>query len=192
MPFESPSERVLENLVKTFEPRARAIIGYHGIPPQDGEDLVQQTLLTYLSRQDEVHSPEAWLAGTLRRRCLMFWRSQRQGWLCFTDDSFLDSRPTPEISPEDRVAVSADLSKVIARLPRRSRDLVRLRFGLGCDNRELARRLGYRYSGIFTITKRCLATLARDLQGLGYAEYGTSRDRADLDLESRCRGASDE
>ena len=94
MPVESPSERVLENLVRAFEPRAKAIVGFHRIPPQDAEDLVQQTYLTYLRRHEEVRNPEAGLAGTLRRRCLMFWRSRSRGWLSFADESFLDSRPT--------------------------------------------------------------------------------------------------
>lgn len=170
MEFESPSERVLENLVRAFEPRARAIVGYHGIPPQDGEDLVQQTYLTYLRRRTEVRNPEAWLAGTLRKSCLMFWRARRNGWLSYADDAFLEKRPLAEPSPFDRVAMRRDLGKVIARLPRRNRDLVQLRFGLGCDSRETAERLGYRYSGIYTITKRCLAALARELREVGYVE----------------------
>jgi RNA polymerase sigma factor (sigma-70 family) len=185
MAFESSSERVLENLVKDFEPRARAIIGYHRIPSHEGEDLVQQTYLTFLLRRDEVRDPQAWLVGTLRRRCLMFWRARRQGWLRLVDDSLLDSRSVAEAIPQDRVAMRADLSKVIARLPRRKRDLVRLRFGLGCDNHELAERLGYRYSGIFTITKRCMKALARDLGAQGYGRSACQRGRdRDEDGES--------
>ena len=168
MEFESPSERVLENLVRSFEPRARAIVGFHGIPPEEGDDLVQETYLTYLRRHAEVRNPEAWLAGTLRRRCLMFWRSRRQSWLSFADEGFLDSRATEETSSADRVALRCDLSKVIAQLPDRSRDLLRLRYGWGCDSRETAHRLGYRYSGIYTITKRCLAAVAKELEEIGY------------------------
>ena len=59
-------------------PRAKAIVGFHSIPPQDREDLVQQTYLTYLRRHEEVRNPQAWLAGTLRQRCLLFWRSRRR------------------------------------------------------------------------------------------------------------------
>jgi len=190
MPFESPSERILANLVRTFEPRARAIIGYHGIAPQDGDDLVQQTYLTFLQRRDEVQNPQAWLAGTLRRRCLMFWRSERRGWLRLADDAFLESRPTAEPSPQERVALRSDLSRVIARLPRRSRELVRLRYGLGCDNREVAERLGYRYSGIYTTTKRCLAALARELEALGYTE--DERVSKDAERTAPAQGVSDE
>ncbi len=166
--FETPSERVLESLVRTFEPRARAIIGYHGIQPQDGDDLVQQTYLTFLQKHHEVEDPQAWLAGTLRNRCLMFWRSQRRGWLRLVDDAVLDSRPCGDPSPLERATTRCDLSRVLAGLPKRGRDLVRLRFGLGYDNREVAEFLGYRYSGIYTITKRFLATLAQELEAGGY------------------------
>ncbi len=170
MPFESPSERVFENMVKAFEPRARAIVGFHAIPPQDAEDLVQQTYLTYLRRHEEVRNPHAWLAGTLRQRCLMFWRSRRRSWLSFADSAFLDSRPAKDAGTQERVAMRCDLRKVVRRLPGRSRDLVRLRYGCQFDSRETARRLGYRYSGIYTITKRCLAAMAKELEELGYAE----------------------
>ena len=61
-----------------------------------------------------------------------------------------------------------DLSTAISRLPERWRTLIRLKFGLGLDSRETARRLGYRYSGIYTITKRCLAALAKEMDSLGW------------------------
>lgn len=170
MDFDSPSERTLENLVRSFEPRARAIVGFHRIPAAEADDLVQETYLTYLRRHAEVDNPEAWLAGTLRRRCLMFWRSRRQSWLSFADDGFLDSRASDEPSSQDRVVLRCDLRKVLARLPDRSRRLLQLRYGWGCDNRETAQRLGYRYSGIYTITKRCLAAVAKELEELGYTD----------------------
>jgi RNA polymerase sigma factor (sigma-70 family) len=170
MEFDSPSERVLENLVRDFEPRARAIVGFHGIPREEADDLVQETYLTYLRRRAEVRDPQAWLAGTLRRRCLMFWRARRQSWLSFADEEFLDAKGSREREVVDFVALRCDLHKALSRLPDRSRRLLELRYGLGCDNRETAQRLGYRYSGIYTITKRCLAAVARELEGLGYSK----------------------
>ena len=71
-----------------------------------------------------------------------------------------------------------DLRKVVRRLPRRSRDLVRLRYGWQCDSRETALRLGYRYSGIYTITKRCLAAMAKELEDLGYLEDARANPRS--------------
>lgn len=168
MAYDNPSERVFENLVESFRPRARAIVGFHRIPPEDADDLVQQTYLTYLSRWREVRHPEAWLAGTLRRRCLMFWRSRRQSWLSTVEDSVLDAQPAIEASPQTRIGLRLDLTRLVSRLPRRSRRLLQLRYGWGCDYRETAERLGYKYSGIYTISKRCLEALAEELVAEGW------------------------
>ena len=190
--FETPSERVLENLVRSFEPRAKAIVGYHGIPRQDADDLVQQTYLTYLQRRDDVRDPQAWLAGTLRNRCLMFWRSERRAWKRQVDECVLESWPSREPSPQENTTVRQDLGRIVARLPRRSRELIRLRFGAGYSHREVAELLGYRYSGIYTITKRCLAALARELEAAGYSE-GAGRDSREVgeEISSDAKGATE-
>lgn len=168
--YGSPSERAFENLVESFRPRARAIVGFHKIPPEDADDLVQQTYLTYLSRWQEVRNPTAWLAGTLRKRCLMFWRARRQSWLSTVDDAVLDARPSPGAIPQRQVGLRLDLARIVARLPERSQRLVELRYGWGCGNRETAERLGYKYSGIYTITKRCLQALAAELVAEGWCD----------------------
>lgn len=168
--YGTPSERVFENLVKSFRPRAKAIVGFHRIPPEDADDLVQQTYLTYLSRWREVRNPEAWLAGTLRRRCLMFWRARRQSWLSIVDQSVLDAHPSSGAMSQKHVGLRLDLARIMARLPERSRRLLQLRYGWGCGHRETAERLGYKYSGIHTITKRCLEALAAELVAEGWCD----------------------
>ena len=90
---EREEDREIEELVQRFRPRARRITGFHGIPGQDADDLLQQTYLTFLSKRDEIRNPEAWLAGTLSQRCLMFWRSRRRSWLAMVEDGFLEARP---------------------------------------------------------------------------------------------------
>lgn len=164
----SDEDLAVERLVRRFKPKARAIVGFHGIPKQDAEDLVQQTYLTYLSRRDEVRSPDAWLAGTLNQRCLMFWRSRRRSWLSTVEDDYLEAVGSRDAPPQESLAVRRDLSTAISRLPERWRTLLRLKFGLGLDSRETAMRMGYRYSGIYTITKRCLAALAKEMEAIGW------------------------
>lgn len=168
MQSASEVDPALDGLVRKFQSRARVIAGFHGIPPQDVDDLVQQTYLTYLTRRDEVRNPEAWLAGTLNQRCLMFWRSRKRSWLATAPDSFLESRARVQSPPQEQAMMRRDLTMAISRLPTRWRALLRLKFGLGLDSRETARRLGYRYSGIYTITKRCLAALAKEMEAMGW------------------------
>lgn len=167
--YGSPSERIFENLVESFRPRAKAIVGFHRIPPEDADDLVQQTYLTYLSRWREVRNPQAWLAGTLRKRCLMFWRARRQSWLSTVESSVLEARADRRV-PQKQVRLRLDLARMARRLPERSRELLRLRYGWGCCPKETAERLGYRYSGIYTITKRCLEMLAAELEAAGWCD----------------------
>jgi RNA polymerase sigma factor (sigma-70 family) len=143
-------------------------MGFHGIPRQETDDLVQQTLLTFLSKREEVRNPEAWLVGTLNQRCLMFWRARRRSWLSTVEDGFLEAAGGQQSPPQDLVALRRDLTTAIARLPARWRELLRLKFALELDSKETARCLGYRYSGIYTITKRCLAALAREMEGMGW------------------------
>jgi RNA polymerase sigma factor (sigma-70 family) len=158
----------LDALIDRFNRRARAITGFYGIPVQEADDLLQQTYLAYLNKRDEVRNPEAWLAGTLRQRCLMFWRSRRRSWLSTVPDEFLEATIGPEVLPQDQMMLRHDLSLAVSRLPSRWQDLINLKYGLGLDSRETARRLGYRYSGIYTITKRCLAALAVEMESLGW------------------------
>lgn len=158
----------LDALVRRFNTRARAITGFHRIPAQDADDLLQQTYLTYLARRDEVRNPEAWLAGTLNQRCLMFWRSRRRSWLSTAPDAFLEAKSRTDSPPQERMMLRRDLSKAVSRLPSRWRALINLKYGLGLDSKETAKRLGYRYSGIYTITKRCLAALAEEMEALGW------------------------
>ena len=172
---EREEELSIEQLFQRFQSRARSIVGFHGIPLQDADDLVQQTYLTYLSRRAEVRRPEAWLAGTLNQRCLMFWRSRRRSWLSTAEDEFLEVAGSGDTVPQDQVAVRHDLSLAISRLPERSRLLLKLKFGLGLDSKEAARRLGYRYSGIYKITRRCLDALAKEMDSLGWNGASTCR-----------------
>jgi RNA polymerase sigma factor (sigma-70 family) len=158
----------LDALVQRFNSRARAITGFHRIPAQDADDLLQQTYLTFLVRRDEVRNPEAWLAGTLNQRCLMFWRSRRRSWLSTAPDEFLEAKARVDSPRQDQLMLRRDLSKAVSRLPSRWRALINLKYGLGLDSRETARRLGYRYSGIYTITKRCLAALAEEMEMMGW------------------------
>ena len=52
----------LERLLESFRPRARAIVSSYRIPEEDGDDLLQETLLTFLHKRDQIYKPEAWLA----------------------------------------------------------------------------------------------------------------------------------
>jgi RNA polymerase sigma factor (sigma-70 family) len=168
-------DREVEELVRRFRPKAKRITGFHGIPTHEADDLIQQTYLTFLCKRDEVRRPEAWLAGTLNQRCLMFWRSRRRSWLSTVEDGFLEAAGGSDVPPQEMLALRRDLTLAIAALPVRWQRLLRLKFGLGLDSRETAEILGYRYSGIYTITKRCLAALAQEMEARGWTRAQQAR-----------------
>ena len=49
-------------LLERIEPSMRSTLGWYRIPYEDGEDLVQETFVTFLNKRAEIHSPEAWLS----------------------------------------------------------------------------------------------------------------------------------
>jgi RNA polymerase sigma-70 factor (ECF subfamily) len=135
----------------------------YGIPPEDGEDLLQQALLALLYKQHSIQSPEAWLLGTLRNTCLRYWRSRRLAPVEAVAHDRLEwlsgaAPPSQEIGDLRR-----DLEAVLGRLPTRCRDVLKLRYALGFRTREVAEVTGYRASNVRKITSRCLQALEREL-----------------------------
>lgn len=169
---QRPADSV-EDLLCRLEPRLRAVLARFRIPYEDGEDLLQQSLLAYLYKHDTVINPEPWLVGTLRNRCLMYWRTRRRRLYQAVDSSLLESLAEPRQPTQETAALCRDLENVIARLPERCRSLLRLRYRLGCEPPEAAERLGYRPSGIYKIMERCLAALTGRLVASGLAEEKT-------------------
>ena len=68
-----------------------------------------------------------------------------------------------------KTTTSRAISRVrSARLPDRCRSLLRLRYGLGCDDPEVADRMGYSPTGIRKIAHRCLSALTHQMLAGGY------------------------
>ncbi|MFQ5349794.1 MAG: RNA polymerase sigma factor [Thermoanaerobaculia bacterium] len=155
-------ESSFEELLKGLEPRFRAVLARFRIPEQDAEDLLQQALLAYVRKRDTVHNPESWLVGTLRNRCLKYWRARRRSLYTAVDSAILETVASDAPSQE-RSAMRRDLLGAMGRLRPRCRSILGLRYGLGCEPRETARRLGYKESSIYKLVERCLAALSSQL-----------------------------
>jgi RNA polymerase sigma factor (sigma-70 family) len=153
-----------DELFKRVEPRLKRVLVAYRIPSEDAEDLLQQSLLALLYRWQRVRDPESWLAGTLKRHCLMYWRNQRRRIYSAVDATILELLSRPVEPPQQQVEMLCDLERLIGRLPLRCRSLLRLRFLLGYEAPEAAAKLGYRASSIRKITTRCLAALSREIR----------------------------
>lgn len=168
---ECPEPAVpFDQFLKRVEPRLKRLLATYRIPSEDAEDVLQQTLLALLYQWERVRDPESWLLGTLKRHCLMYWRTHRRRVYSAVDSAILEWLSEPIAPSQEKVDLLCDLQNLIGRLPSRCRSLLKLRFRLGYEPPEVARRLGYRASSIGKITTRCLAALSRELFAAGLAE----------------------
>jgi len=167
-----PTETVttFEDFLKAVEPKLKRLLTTYHIPSDDAEDVLQQALLALLYRWERVRDPESWLFGTVKRHCLMYWRTHRRRIYNAVDSTLLELLSAPMAPSQERADLICDLESLIDRLPRRCRAVLRLRFRLGYEPTEVAKMLGYRESSIGKITTRCMAALSQELLASGLIE----------------------
>lgn len=165
-----PEPEALEELFERIKPKARMIFARYRIPPVDAEDLLQETFVVFLHKQEEIRAHEPWLLGTLRKRCLVYWRTRRRQLYHAVDTAILEAIAQPSRPAQENRDLSSDLGCAVDKLSERCRSLLRLRYGLGCTPLETAEHMGYRRSGIYKIMERCLAALTTRLVANGVVE----------------------
>jgi RNA polymerase sigma factor (sigma-70 family) len=168
--MESPvpqnvAEPPLEEVLARVQPRLKRVLARYKIPPQDAEDLVQETFLIMVSKLDSIRTPEAWLLATLTNRCIIYWRKQRSQLLDLVDSTLLELLAEGESPRQELAEIRCDLESLLSNLPDRCRSVLRLRYGFGCTTTEAAEVLGFCPSSIRKISRRCLSALTRQLVG---------------------------
>jgi RNA polymerase sigma-70 factor (ECF subfamily) len=159
----------LDQLLQQCRPQLTRVLSRFRVPPQDAEDLLQETFVILISRWDSVRCPEAWLVGTLRNRCIIYWRRQRARIDEAMDSALLEVLAQPEPPPQEKAELRRDLAAAVGRLPRRQRCLLSLRFAYGCTSQETGERLGYGAGSVRKMTQRCLSRLTADLSAAGFS-----------------------
>lgn len=177
--LESPGELTFDDFLKNVEPKLKKLLSTYRIPTDDAEDVLQQSLLALVYQWEQVRDPEGWLLGTLKRHCLMYWRTNRRRIYSAVDSSLLEWLSEPVAPSQERTDLLYDLESLLGRLPVRCRQLLHLRFQLGYEPLEVARRLGYQASSIGKITTRCLAALSRELLAAGLVRETVPEDEPD-------------
>ncbi len=156
-------ESSLEGFLEQVRPRLKSLFAYYRIPPQDTEDILQQALLALIYRREGVRDPEAWLLGTVRNKCLLYWRERRRKLYDAVDAAVLEAMAAPVEPAQEGADLQRDLTNALERLPERCRSLLQLRYRQGYEPLEVAERLGYSPASISKVTTRCLAALTRSL-----------------------------
>jgi RNA polymerase sigma factor (sigma-70 family) len=168
-------DAILEEFLERQRSRLKALIAHYHVPTEDIEDILQQALLALVYRWDTVRDPEAWLVGTIRNRCLLYWRDRRRKLYEAVDATMLEWMADPLKPEQEGADLARDLAAVLARLPHRCRSLLEMRYFMGYDPPELAARLGYSPTSISKITQRCLAAMLRQLTAAGLHEERDER-----------------
>jgi len=157
-------DRSLEDMLVQMRPRIRATFARFRVPEQDAEDLLQQSLLTYLHKEQSINDPELWLLGTLRYSCLVYWRTKRRSVYQAVDRALLEGLAQPQAPRQDNDDLKRDLDCALSALPSRCRSVLEQRYTYGCEPAETAKQLGYKSSSIYKVIERCLAALSRQIR----------------------------
>jgi RNA polymerase sigma factor (sigma-70 family) len=150
-------------LLEEVEPEFRALLRRFRVPDQDMEDLVQDVLVNYLVRIDEIQIPRSWLLTSLANRCLYYWRRRRRNLIHAVDEAVLEQIAGASDQDQEQLELRHDLSCALDQLSPRCRDILRLRYGYDCTSPEIAERTGFRPDHVRQITSRCLSALTRTL-----------------------------
>ena len=181
-----------EDFLTAVEPKLKRLLVVYRIPAEDAEDVLQQALLALLYQWERVRDPESWLFGTVKRHCLMYWRTHKRRIYSAVDSTLLEWLSEPMAPSQEKDDLLCDLESLINQLPARCRSILRLRFRLGYEPPEVARMLGYRQSSIGKVTTRCLAALSRELLASGSTCGSTSGSISGLAAEIPAASAEPE
>ena len=161
-----PPESNLETLEEHLErvrPQIKRLLRSYDIPLQDAEDVLQDALLVAIQKWDTIRHKEAWILGAVRFRCSNYWKKLRNDRILAVEPLVLVELSPAQAPEQEQREVGLDLNSLTRGVDKRHRAALWLRFGVGLDDVEVARRLGYNPSSIRKITSRSLARLQKQV-----------------------------
>jgi len=164
-PDAPPDDQTFLELLEAIRPRLRRLLRSYDIPPEDAEDLVQESILEALRKWDTIRQKDVWLLGTVRFKCSHYWKKKRGDRVEAFDWDVLEELSAPQAPDQEQKEIALDLRSLTRGVDERHRAALWLRFGVGLSVEEVARRLGYSAASIRKLTGRCLARLQRWVAG---------------------------
>jgi RNA polymerase sigma-70 factor (ECF subfamily) len=136
----------------------------------DGEDLAQDLTSAVferaLSRQHTLRRPEAfgaWLFRIARTTVAGYYRQRKP----VAPLELAENQPAPELSPPEQVMRREELARVreaLDTLSEREQEIIRLKFGGGLGNQEIAQVLRLRAGHVAVLVYRALRKLRARMQ----------------------------
>jgi RNA polymerase sigma factor (sigma-70 family) len=123
------------------------------VPPSDAEALVHDVFTTYFTNAGEVHVVESYLIGAICNASRHYWRRSDAANALFCPESPCAGTPTDAIVEE--VARKRLLSKVLARVGSRCRDLMYRYYLNGETTRDIAEALEIKPSTVHVFLSKC-------------------------------------
>ena len=174
-------EESLESVLPRMRGRFKRVLAQFHVPIQDAEDVVQEALVVAISKWDQVRAKEAWLLGTLRYKCFLYWKRYGNGRMVPSELEDLERLSEPVPPTQEGAETRIDLDNLTRDLSAHHRQVLWLRFGWGLTHEEIARELGYCPSSVRKMTGRSLARLkkgfgagAREAAGRSRSPRGTA------------------
>lgn len=163
VPPSDPAEEPLEVVLARLRPRLSRVLGLFRIPCQDAEDVLQDALFVALEKWDTVRQKDLWLLGTVRYKCILYWKRQRARREEAMEAPVLESLAEPQPPPQDRLELLQQIEIMTGFLEDHHREALWLRYAMGLKTAEVAERMGYCPASMRKLLGRSLARLQRRL-----------------------------
>lgn len=155
------SEEPLEAVLERLRPRLSRVLGLYRIPGQDAEDVLQDALFVALEKWETVRQKDLWLLGTVRYKCILYWKRRKARREEAMEAPVLESLAEPQRPPQERLELLQQIEIMTGFLEDHHREALWLRYGLGFKTAEVAEHMGYGHSNMRKLLGRSLARLQR-------------------------------
>ena len=164
-PLPPPESRLdtLEEHLERVRPQIKRLLRSYDIPLQDAEDVLQDALLVAIQKWDTIRHKEAWILGAVRFKCSNYWKKLRNERILAVEPMVLVELSPAQAPEQEQREIGLDLNSLTRSIDKRHRAALWLRFGVGLDTAEVARRLGYNPNSIRKLTSRSLARLQKQV-----------------------------
>jgi RNA polymerase sigma factor (sigma-70 family) len=121
------------------------------IPDADVRPLIHDVFVSYIRNRPRIRDPRAWLLGAAFNSSKQYWRGRGR------EENLSWPQTVGGIAAvADDVATRVDVSTVLRRLPRRCREVLRLRFYEEYSSEELARHFATTVGYARKMVHRCV------------------------------------
>lgn len=112
------------------EREVEALFTRFRIPPEDAQEMLNQTLLTLYLRYPDLQYPKLWVLRTLKRRCVIWWRRRNRQIYRIADVGFREALTSSGASEKERDQMRENLRRWSASVSPRCREVLSRRYGL--------------------------------------------------------------